>query len=138
MKHERTREHHAPPGRLRRIVGWIAVVAGIAMVVLPGPGLLSIALGIVLLGRREPTLRRWSVTLRHTLRRMSRARQRRIGALGWFLRHRYRESRRFIREQVHRHAHGQPFSPVVRLLIGIALLATLITVGAGAAMLFNG
>lgn len=135
--HDHTKDRHSSHGRIRRIAGWIAVVAGAAMVILPGPGLLSIALGVILLGRREPTLRRWSVSLRIALKRMSRSKQRIVCFVGWFLRNRHRQSRLFIREQLHLHANGQPFSPVVQVSIGLAVLGTLISIGAGAAMLIT-
>ena len=108
------------------------------MVVLPGPGLLAIALGIILVGRNDPTLRRWSVWLRMMLRRMCHSRQQTIRTSGLFLREQHRQSRLFIREELHRHASGKPFSAGVQIMIGFALLMTLISLGAGAAVLIDG
>lgn len=54
--------HHA--GRaVRRVLvtaaGVIVVLAGIAMLVLPGPGLLTIVLGLMILGTEFAFARRW-------------------------------------------------------------------------------
>ncbi len=138
MTNERKKHRYSPPSRVRRILGWIAVIAGIAMVVLPGPGLITIVLGIILLGRNEPTLRRWSLWLRMMLRRMSRSKQSMMRSGGSFLRERHRQSRLFIREELRRHASGKPFSAGLQIMIGFALLMALISLSAGAAMLING
>jgi uncharacterized protein (TIGR02611 family) len=41
------------------IAGVIVILAGIAMLVLPGPGLLTIVLGLVILGAEFEFARRW-------------------------------------------------------------------------------
>lgn len=138
MTNERMKERYSPPSRTRRIIGWMAVIAGIAMVVLPGPGLLTIVFGMIMLGRNEPTLRRWSLALRVMLRRMAHSKQQTVRTCGLFLRERHRQSRMFVREELHRHASGKPFSAGVQVMIGFALLMTLISLSAGAAVFING
>jgi uncharacterized protein (TIGR02611 family) len=54
--------HHT--GRVARrilitIAGVIVILAGIAMLVLPGPGLLTIVLGLMILGAEFEFARRW-------------------------------------------------------------------------------
>ena len=45
-------------GMLRRAAGWAALVAGAALLVLPGPGLPLLVLGLTLLSRDVPWARR--------------------------------------------------------------------------------
>jgi hypothetical protein len=45
-------------GMLRRAAGWAALVAGAVLLVLPGPGLPLLALGLTLLSRDLPWARR--------------------------------------------------------------------------------
>ncbi len=136
MSHLRHRDlHHRPPSLLRRMLGWLAVAAGLAMIVLPGPGLLALALGVILLGRRDPTLRRCAVLLRINLRHLSRARQRRVRLIGQWLWAHHRQARGFIREQVQRHAHGQPLSLWVRVWIGFTVVTGVVGIGASLFML---
>ena len=53
---------------LRRIViallGVVVVIAGVAMLFLPGPGLLTIAAGLAVLGTEFDRPRRWVASLR--------------------------------------------------------------------------
>jgi UPF0716 family protein affecting phage T7 exclusion len=113
----------------RRILGWLAIIAGLLMLVLPGPGFLALALGIILLGPRDPALRRSAVAVRLVLRRLSHAEQRHVRVAGWWLRARHRNGRQLIRDQVDRQMHGQPVSPSVKFLIGIAAATAAIGLG---------
>ncbi len=97
-----------------------------------------IAVGVILLGRYNPTLRRWSVLLRLYVKRMSRSDKRFVCTVGMFLYARLRQARSFIREELQRHAAGKPFSTGVQIMIGFAVLVTLISIGAGAAILISG
>ena len=105
------------------------------MIRLPGPGLLALALGIILLGRREPTLRRCAVLLRMSLRRLSHSKQRRVRTIGQWLWAKHRQARRMVREQVQRHAHGQPLSLWVRVWIGFTIITGVVGIGASLFML---
>src|SRR5690242_302627 len=120
---KRHQMRHRPRSLRRRIGGWVIIVAGLAMIVLPGPGLLALALGIIVLGRHDPTLRRWALHLRLLLRRMSQVDARAIRGLGLWLRRQHFVARLLIREQVHRHANGQPFSLGVRIWIALTLFS---------------
>lgn len=122
---------HQPPSLARRIAGWLVVVAGLAMLVLPGPGLLALVLAIMLLGRRDPTLRRLAVLLRLTLRRLSRAEHAAVRRVGRWLRQQHAHSRTFIREQVRRHADGEPLALWVRVWIGVTLATMVTGIGIG-------
>ena len=113
----------------RRILGWLAIIAGLLMLILPGPGFLALAVGIILLGPRDPALRRSAVALRLTLRRLSHAKQLQVRVTGRWLRARHRSARQLIRDQVNRQMHGEPISPAVKLLIGIAAATTAIGLG---------
>lgn len=118
-----------PPHLLRRILGWTAIVAGLLMMVLPGPGLLVLAAGIAVLGRRDPTLRRGALMIRLGLRRLSRAEQHSVRVVGQWLRARHRKARTFVREQVERSAHGQPLSRATRFWIGVMLIVAVMSIG---------
>jgi tellurite resistance protein TerC len=53
--------------RFARIVGgFLLLAAGAAMVILPGPGWLTIALGLAVLARDYPWARRWLDRLKKT------------------------------------------------------------------------
>jgi len=56
-------------GMLRRVAGWAALVAGAALLVLPGPGLPLMALGLALLSRDVPWARRLRERLQDRLPR---------------------------------------------------------------------
>ncbi len=120
---------HRPPGMPRRILGWLAIIAGLLMLILPGPGFLALAVGIILLGPRDPALRRSAVALRLALRQLSHAKQRHVRIIGKWLRARHRSARLLIRDQVNRQMHGQPVGPTVKLLIGIAAATAAIGIG---------
>nr|ALS89431.1 helix-turn-helix domain protein [uncultured bacterium] len=107
------------------------------MIVLPGPGLLALALGIVILGRHDPTLRRWAVLLRMSLRRLSQAEGTAVRTLGQWLRRRHLMARLLVQEQVHRHARGQPFSLGIRIWIGLTLFSALASLCLGLFMILS-
>ncbi len=48
----------------RQILGWVLVAAGVAALVLPGPGLLLLAAGLTLLASSYDWARRWSEPVR--------------------------------------------------------------------------
>jgi hypothetical protein len=104
---------YRPPGMPRRILGWLAIIAGL----------------LILLGPRDPALRRSAVALRIALRRLSHAKQPHVHVVGRWLRARHRSARLLIRDQVNRQMHGQPVSPAVKLLIGIAAATAAIGIG---------
>ena len=63
--------HHT--GRFARrvlitIAGVIVILAGIAMLVLPGPGLLTIVLGLMILGSEFEFARRWVERIKFRMR----------------------------------------------------------------------
>lgn len=128
---------HRPQSLRRRIGGWTVVAAGLAMIVLPGPGLLALALGIIILGRHDPTLRRWAVLLRMSLRRLSQAEGSAARTLGQWLRQRHLMARLLVREQLHRHASGQPFSLGIRIWIGLTLFSALASLCLGLFMILS-
>ena len=128
---------HRPRSLPRRVLGWSVVVAGLVMLVLPGPGLLALALGIIILGRHDPTLRRWAVWFRLGLRRLSRAESPTVRPIGRWLREQQCRARQQIREQLQRHAHGQPLSPAVRLWIGLTLAMAIVSAGVGLYMILS-
>jgi hypothetical protein len=107
------------------------------MIVLPGPGLLALAVGIILLGRHDPTLRRWAVLLRMSLRRLSQAEVSAVRRLGQWLRQRHASARLLVREQLHRHAHGQPFSLGIRIWIGLTLFSAVASLCVGLFMILS-
>jgi uncharacterized protein (TIGR02611 family) len=78
---------HATCRAARRVAittaGAIVILAGIAMLVLPGPGLLTIVLGLMILGVEFAFARRWVQRIQSKTReaaRAARARVRRQGA----------------------------------------------------------
>lgn len=50
------------------IAGVIVILAGIAMLVLPGPGILTIVLGLMILGAEFEFARRWVATIKKRTR----------------------------------------------------------------------
>jgi hypothetical protein len=134
---DRRHMRHRPRSLRRRVGGWVVVAAGLAMIVLPGPGLLAIALGMVILGRHDPTLRRWAVLLRLGLRRLSQAESSAVRTLGQWLRRRHLMARLMVREQLHRHASGQPFSLGIRIWIGLTLISALASLCLGLFMILS-
>jgi tellurite resistance protein TerC len=48
------------------VIGSTIVLLGVAMLVLPGPGLLTIVLGLMLLGLEFAFARRWLATIKRT------------------------------------------------------------------------
>lgn len=122
---------HIPRSLRRRIIGWVLLAIGVAMLVLPGPGLLFIALAAIVLGRRDPILRRPNLIVRLSLRRLSRAEQRLVRWAAIWLREHHRGARLFVREQLHFHAQGRPLNPWIRIWIGMTLAIALASLGAG-------
>jgi drug/metabolite transporter (DMT)-like permease len=51
------------------IAGIVVILAGVAMLVLPGPGILTIIAGLVLLGTEFDFARRWVSTLKNRARK---------------------------------------------------------------------
>ncbi len=60
-------------GRLRRAAGWAALVAGAVLLVLPGPGLPLVVLGLTLLSRDVPWARRLRARVQDRLPRRAMA-----------------------------------------------------------------
>jgi hypothetical protein len=61
----------------RNVLGYVFIVVGTAMLVLPGPGILTIVVGIILLNfPGKYRLERWMVELRPVLRSINWLRQR--------------------------------------------------------------
>jgi hypothetical protein len=123
------RNRDRPRSLPKRVLGWSVVAVGMAMLVLPGPGLLFIALGVIILGRNNPTLRWWMIWLQQLLRRLCQSKNPTVRTLGWLLRRRQRQARLFVREQLHHHAQGRPLSPVIRLWIALTIVGALAGVG---------
>src|SRR4051794_1106379 len=136
---KRNRRHmrHRPRSLGRRIAGWLVVAAGLAMILLPGPGLLALAVGIIILGRHDPTLRRWAVYLRLSLRRLSQAEAAEVRRIGQWLRRWHQQARFLVREQLHRHASGQPLSLGVRIWIALTLCGALASLCLGLFMILS-
>ncbi len=57
----------------RQILGWVLVVAGLAALVLPGPGLLLLAAGLTLLASSYEWARRWSEPVRKKAKKAAKA-----------------------------------------------------------------
>jgi hypothetical protein len=105
------------------------------MLVLPGPGLIVIAVGVILLGRHNPTLRRWAIAVRLRLRQLKRADHPLLRRCGRWLYMHHRTSRLLIHDQLQRHARGEPFAPLIRIWIGITMLIALLGLGLSVYML---
>jgi hypothetical protein len=128
------RSRHAPRSLARRMLGWFVLSLGLLGLAVPVlPGLLLLGLGIVILGPRDPVLRRLAIRIRLFLRRWSQARHPRWRWLGQQLRSRYRASRLALRTYLHDQAHGH-YSRTSQLLmltvslIGVAVTATTVYV----------
>lgn len=86
-----------PLSTIRRVVGLFLLIVGILGLLLPiMPGWPLIIPGVVLLGRRDRTVRRSHLIVRHALRRMRHSRTERIRSLGWRLSLEYIRTRRMI------------------------------------------
>jgi hypothetical protein len=64
---------------LRQVIGWGCVVVGLLLFILPGPGIPLLIIGVMLVGRRHPLIRRISVGVKLILRRWARQ----PGVRGW-------------------------------------------------------
>lgn len=101
------RRHTARP-LSRRIAGWALIGLALLGMALPVmPGLIFLALAIVLLGPHDPLLRRAGYIIRLLLRRLSQARHRRLRLLGRAARWRYADARKQVREVLHHHERGE-------------------------------
>jgi hypothetical protein len=128
----RCHHRHVPRPMVRRVAGWSAIGLGLLGIALPVmPGLIFLALGIVLLGPHDPMLRRITLSIRLLLRRWSQAEQRHIRQLGAFVRSRYRQQRLLLREYLHRHEHGRQSWRAHYLLLALTLAVLAITAGIG-------
>lgn len=88
-------------GSLRRILGVCCLILGVLGCVLPIiPGWPFLIPAIVLLGRRDPWLRRCHLLLRRTLRRMRRAEHPLLGGLGRRLSSEYVRSKRSLAPRI--------------------------------------
>ena len=100
--------HHDQPSVARSTVGWVLIALGISGIVLPVmPGVVFFVLGVVLLGPRNPVLRRAAVLIRLALRRWCRARNQTVARLGWWVRLRHRTMRLAVRERVGQARRGE-------------------------------
>ena len=116
---------------MRRTLGWGMVALALLGILLPVlPGVIFLALGIIILGPHDPTLRRAAVWIRLTLRRWSQVKQRHLRALGSLARARYRDSRLALRAHLHRHEAGAFGWRSHMLLLGVTLLGAVVAASA--------
>ena len=121
---------HVPRSLLRRVAGWCLIVLAVLGVALPVlPGLPFLALGILVLGPHDPTLRRIAVALRLLLRRWSQARHRHVRRTGSWARQQYRDARHALRAHLHRHRHGADGWRSHLALLGVMLISVTISAG---------
>ena len=116
---------------VRRGLAWIVILLGLILLPLPGPGIVVIAVGMAMLGRREPLLRRVALLLRWYVRGMSRSRQPVVARLGAYLRHHHTQARHNLRTILALRASGRPLPPTFRLLIVGSVVWMLISLGFG-------
>lgn len=64
---------------VRQVIGWGCIVIGLLLFILPGPGIPLLIIGVMLVGRRHPLIRRISVGVKLVVRRWARQ----PGVLGW-------------------------------------------------------
>jgi hypothetical protein len=122
LQRRRGRRAHIPRSLIRRIAGWSLIALGILGCVLPVlPGLVLIALGILVIGPHDPLLRRLATLVRIALRRWSRVKQPHLRRLGRWVRWQYRTSRLMLREHLHRHEHGTDGWRAHLPLLGVTL-----------------
>jgi transposase len=120
-KHVRRR--HVPRSLARRGVGWSMIALALLGFLLPIlPGIVFLAIGIVILGPHDPTLRRAAVWIRLALRRWSQIKQRHLRAIGSLARARYRQTRLALRVHLHRHQSGTVSWRAHWLLLAVMLL----------------
>lgn len=94
------------------------------------PGLPFLAIGIVILGPHDPTLRRTAIGIRQILRRWSKAQQPHVRRAGIFARSRYRETRLALRAQLHNQLHcNQGWRGHLKLL-AVTLISMAVSAGA--------
>ncbi len=122
---------------LRHIGGWSLIVLGLLGLILPVlPGIVLLVLGIIVLGPRDPTLRRIAFSIRLTLRRCSRARRPFLRQLGWKLRHAYNTTRLQFRSQLKWYQHRKSSLQAYLLLLAFASIM-LVTVAGMSIMLWG-
>lgn len=117
---------------IRRIMGWSTIALGLLGVMLPVlPGVVFFALGVVLLGPHDPTLRRIAIGIRLILRRWSQANHQQTRRIGQFVRSRYREQRLLLRSHLHHHEYGGQSWRGHYLLLALTLFVLALTAGIG-------
>lgn len=113
---------------LRRTLGYGLIVLGVILMPLPGPGGIVVGLGIAVLGRHDPLLRRVAHGLRSSLRRLSQARNPLVRGCGRWLRREYNRVRLSVRHAAACHAAGQPLPRFVWFLLIVSLLSVAATI----------
>jgi hypothetical protein len=127
-----SKRRHIPRTLIRRVLGWGNITLGLLGIVLPVlPGLIFIAVGIVLLGPHDPALRRSAIMIRLILRRWSQCKQRHLRRIGQFARRRYREQRLLLRAHLHHHESGGRGWSGHYMLLALTLAALAITASIG-------
>ncbi len=117
--------------RGQRWLGWLVIVLGVILMPLPGPGVVIVALGIAVLGPREPALRRAGLWLRLGLRRMRRARSPLVRVVGGWLWRWHRGLRRTLQRLVAERQAGRPLPWWLWLFIVVSGAWLVVSVGAG-------
>lgn len=138
-------QHHGAHGRskgvravLRRLLGWTLLILGIVLIPLPGPGIVVTALGIAVLGKREPMLRRANVGVKLWLRQLCQSRKPNVKRIGLWLRNQHRQTRHAIHHINDQRAAGHPLPPLFWAAIIVSLLFMFITLGASLHMFRQG
>jgi hypothetical protein len=132
MEHDRAnlsrRRRHPPRSLTRRIVGWIVLSLGVLGLAVPVlPGLLLLGLGMLILGPRDPALRRATVQIRLALRHWSRARHPRLRQIGRWVRQRHRAARATLRSHLHDYMHGRMSWTAHLLMLAVSLIGMAVT-----------
>jgi hypothetical protein len=89
------------PNLLRNVAGYSLIIIGMIGAAIPIiPGWPGIIIGIAILGRRNPVLRRTHLAFRNSIRQMRRARPPVIRDAGWRFAAKYREVRRMLHPHI--------------------------------------
>jgi UPF0716 family protein affecting phage T7 exclusion len=134
----RLQQRYEQPSLPRRIIGWGFIGLGFLGIILPAlPGIVFIAIGILLLGPYDPGLRRIALAIRLVLRRWSQMHNPLIRRLGWSVRRQHRSLRLAVRSRVARHQRGEYRRRDYLSLLIIFLLSVVLYVGVAFAIHFG-
>ncbi|WP_029215496.1 hypothetical protein [Kallotenue papyrolyticum] len=122
------RSRHPRISLARRIAGWLVLVLGVIGLIFPVlPGIVLLALGLLILGPHDPLLRRIVRRMRTLLRGWSRAQHPWLRASGQRARRAVLRTRQMLRTHLHDVRRGRTSRAGQLAMLGVSLLGMVAT-----------